>query len=88
MDDMQAYPTPKSTKESQAFEGTWRVWRTFTLHLAVCHHPLYHLVKSTEQQAAFGKAKILMIKALNLSQVGLLSELDVSVTLEAVGWAP
>lgn len=46
-DDMQACPTPKSTKEMQAFEGIWGFWRTFILHMASYHHPLYHLVGST-----------------------------------------
>ena len=43
----------------------------------------------SEQQAAFGKAKILVkqIKALGISQAGLPFELDVSVTLEGMGQA-
>ena len=44
----------------------------------------------SEQQAAFEKAKILVkqVTVLGISPAGLLSESDVSATLEYVNWAP
>lgn len=73
------------------------VWKAFIPQLAQCLHPLYYLGKKgrvwnwiSEQQATSAKAKVLVkqTKSLGISQAGLPLELDASVTLKGIGWAP
>ena len=39
IDKVQAYPTPKTREEVQAFVGVLGFWRTFIPHLAQCFCP-------------------------------------------------
>lgn len=73
---VQTYAIPKNVKEVQTFVGILGLGGTFNAHLAQCLHPLYCLVKKghvwsyeSEQQAIFGKAKILekQIETLGIS---------------------
>ncbi|XP_054543882.1 uncharacterized protein LOC129144682 [Talpa occidentalis] len=95
IDKVQAYPTPTTVKQLQAFLGLLGYWRAFIPHMAQLLRPLYMLIRkgarwdwSAEADTAFATAKrtIKTAQALQVFDPARPCELDVHVTQEGFGW--